>query len=192
MPVNNVKLGKDVRIPEPGIVNLFGCSIGDETKIGAFVEIGRNVVVGARCKIGAQAFLCEGVTVEDEVFIGPGVKFINDRNPRATTNGHIQTDADWTIEPTTVRKGASIGCGCIVMCGITIGERAMIAAGAVVTRDVPADTVVAGVPARFMRGTTRSSTAKTKKPAKRAKAAKKAAKRAAKSPAKKATRRKGR
>lgn len=149
MPVENVRLGKNVSIPHPELVNLYGCEIGEETKIAAFVEIGRKVVVGARCKIGAHSFLCEGVTLEDEVFLGPGVKFINDRFPRATVNGRLQGSADWQPEPTIVRRGASIGCGCIILCGITIGEGAMVAAGAVVTGDVPANSTVAGVPARL-------------------------------------------
>ncbi|HEY1952168.1 MAG TPA: acyltransferase [Gemmatimonadaceae bacterium] len=149
MPVVNVRLGKDVSIPHPELVNLYGCDIGAETKIATFVEIGRKVVVGARCKIGAHSFLCEGVTLEDEVFIGPGVKFTNDRFPRATVNGRLQAATDWQPEPTRVRRGASIGCGCIILCGVTIGEGAMVAAGAVVTGDVPPHATVAGVPARL-------------------------------------------
>ena len=149
MPVVNVRLGKDVSIPHPELVNLYGCEIGAETKIASFVEIGRKVVVGARCKIGAHSFLCEGVTVEDEVFIGPAVKFVNDRFPRATTNGKLQSASDWQPEKTLVRRGASIGCGCIILCGVTIGEGAMVAAGAVVTGDVPPNATVAGVPARL-------------------------------------------
>ena len=149
MPVVNVRLGKDVSIPHPELVNLYGCDIGAETKIAAFVEIGRKVIVGSRCKIGAHSFLCEGVTIEDEVFIGPAVKFVNDRFPRATTNGKLQSASDWQPEKTVVRRGASIGCGCIILCGVTIGEGAMVAAGAVVTGDVPANATVAGVPARL-------------------------------------------
>lgn len=149
MPVENVRLGKNVSIPHPELVNLYGCEIGEDTKIAAFVEIGRKVVVGARCKIGAHSFLCEGVTLEDEVFLGPGVKFINDRFPRATVNGRLQGATDWKPEPTVVRRGASIGCGCIILCGVIIGEGAMVAAGAVVTGDVPANATVAGVPARL-------------------------------------------
>lgn len=149
MPVENVRLGKNVSIPHPELVNLYGCDIGDDTKIAAFVEIGRKVVVGARCKIGAHSFLCEGVTLEDEVFLGPGVKFINDRFPRATVNGRLQGATDWKPESTVVRRGASIGCGCIILCGVIIGEGAMVAAGAVVTGDVPANATVAGVPARL-------------------------------------------
>jgi acetyltransferase-like isoleucine patch superfamily enzyme len=149
MPVVNVRLGKHVSIPHPELVNLYGCEIGAETKIAAFVEIGRKVVVGSRCKIGAHSFLCEGVTLEDEVFIGPGVKFVNDRFPRAATNGRLQGASDWQPEPTVVRRGASVGCGCIILCGVTIGEGAMVAAGAVVTGDVPPNATVAGVPARL-------------------------------------------
>lgn len=151
MPVtDDVILGKSVIIRHPDLVNLYGCRIGDESRIGAFVEIQRNAVVGARCKISSHSFICEGVTIEDEVFIGHGVMFINDRYPRATIKGRPQTDSDWTPILTLVRKGASIGSGATIMCGITIGERAMVGAGAVVTRDVPADATVTGVPSRIV------------------------------------------
>ena len=151
MPIaKDVVLGKDVRIFQPDLVNLYGCKIGDETRIGAFVEIQKNAIIGARCKISSHSFLCEGVTIEDEVFVGHGVLFINDRYPQATTGGKLLTEADWKVVPTLVRRGASIGSGAIVMCGITIGEGALVGAGAVVTRDVPAKAVVAGVPARVM------------------------------------------
>lgn len=151
MGLKDVELGKDVRIAQPELVNLYGCRIGDETKIGAFVEIQRNASVGARCKISSHSFICEGVTIEDEVFVGHGVMFINDRLPRATVAGQLQTEKDWKVVPTRVRRGASIGSGAAILCGITIGERALIGAGAVVTKDVPADTTVAGVPARLLR-----------------------------------------
>jgi UDP-2-acetamido-3-amino-2,3-dideoxy-glucuronate N-acetyltransferase len=152
MPINSsVILGQGVQIFHPDLVNLYGCTIGDETKIGTFVEIQKGVVVGARCKVSSHSFLCEGVKLEDEVFIGHGVMFINDREPRATTNGALQTEADWHVNPTLVRRGASIGSGAAILCGITIGESAMVGAGAVVTRDVAAHEVVAGVPARLLR-----------------------------------------
>ena len=151
MGLKDVELGKDVRIAQPTLVNLYGCRIGDETKIGAFVEIQRNASVGARCKISSHSFICEGVTIEDEVFVGHGVMFINDRLPRATVDGQLQSDKDWKVVPTRVCRGASIGSGAAILCGITIGERALIGAGAVVTKDVPADTTVAGVPARLLR-----------------------------------------
>jgi len=130
-------------------VNLYGCQIGDGTKIGAFVEIQKNAVIGALCKISSHTFICEGVEIENEVFVGHGVMFINDPYPRATAAGALQTEADWKVVPTRVRKGASIGSGAVIMCGVTIGERALVGAGAVVTHDVPADAVVAGVPARL-------------------------------------------
>jgi UDP-2-acetamido-3-amino-2,3-dideoxy-glucuronate N-acetyltransferase len=145
---DDVKLGRGVRIPHPSLVNLYGCAIGDDTKVGAFVEIQKNAVVGARCKISSHSFICEGVTIEDEVFIGHGVMFINDRYPRATAAGRLQTEADWAVTPTRVQRGASIGSGAVVLCGVTIGARAMVGAGAVVTRSVADDAVVAGVPAR--------------------------------------------
>ena len=149
MPIaSSVKLGSGVVIHHPDLVNLYGCTVGDHTKIGAFVEIQTNAVVGRRCKISSHTFICEGVTVEDEVFVGHGVMFINDRHPRAAVAGRIQTDDDWQVVPTRVRTGASIGSGAVILCGVTIGSRAMIGAGAVVTRDVPDDAVVAGVPAR--------------------------------------------
>ena len=152
MPIaDSVKMGQDVAIPQPGLVNLYGCTIGDETKIGAFVEIQKNVVVGSRCKISSHTFVCEGVTIEDEVMVGHGVTFINDPYPRATASGGIQTEEDWTVVPTRVCRGASIGSGATVMCGVTIGERAIVGAGAVVTRDVPEATIVAGNPARVLR-----------------------------------------
>jgi UDP-2-acetamido-3-amino-2,3-dideoxy-glucuronate N-acetyltransferase len=149
MPVTEtVKLGKDVRIFQPDLVNLYGCSIGDETKIGAFVEIQGGATIGARCKISSHSFVCEGVTIEDEVFVGHGVMFTNDVYPRATTqDGALATAADWTCSPTLVKRRASIGSGATILPNLTIGENALVAAGAVVTRDVPANAIVAGVPA---------------------------------------------
>ena len=150
----DVKLGKDVKLSS--FINLYGCEIGDETKIGAFVEIQKNATVGKRCKISSHTFVCEGVSIEDNVFIGHGVTFINDVYPRATTeNGDLQTQADWKVEPTVVKKGASIGSGATILCNVTIGERAIVGAGAVVTRDVPPGAVVAGNPARVRRAVTR-------------------------------------
>jgi acetyltransferase-like isoleucine patch superfamily enzyme len=152
MPItDDVQLGAGVRIVHPELVNLYGCRIGADTKIGAFVEVQKNASVGARCKISSHSFICEGVTIEDEVFVGHGVMFINDRYPRAASAGALQTDADWQVIPTHVKRGASIGSGAVIMCGVTIGERALVGAGAVVTGDVAADAVVAGVPARLAR-----------------------------------------
>ena len=152
MPIaDSVTLGRDVVIHHPALVNLYGCRIGDATKIGAFVEIQKGVAIGSRCKISSHTFVCEGVVIEDEVFVGHGVVFINDRRPRATADGRLQTEADWDVVPTKVERGASIGSGAVVMCGVTIGAGAMIGAGAVVTRDVAAGTTVAGVPARLVR-----------------------------------------
>ena len=146
----DVRLGVDVRIRD--FVNLYGCSIGDGTKIGTFVEIQKNARVGARCKIGSHSFLCEGVVLEDECFIGHHVCFINDRFPRATTaSGALQTEADWVLLPTRVCRCASIGSGALILGGVTIGAGALVGAGAVVTRDVAPGQVVAGVPARFLR-----------------------------------------
>ena len=151
MPIApSARLGRNVTIHHPDLVNLYGCAIGDDTKIGAFVEIQKNASVGRLCKISSHTFVCEGVTIDDEVFVGHGVVFINDRYPRATTNGGLQTDADWTVVPTRVRRGASIGSGAVIMCGITIGEGAIVGAGAVVTRDVPDGATVAGVPSRLL------------------------------------------
>ncbi|HIJ85556.1 MAG TPA: N-acetyltransferase [Magnetococcales bacterium] len=148
---SDVELADGVRIPQPDLVNLYGCRIGRETRIGAFVEIQKNVVVGARCKISSHSFLCEGVSIHDEVFIGHGVMFINDRYPRATNaDGTSQTEADWTVEPVQVRNGASIGTHATIMGGVTIGEHALVGAAALVTRDVPAFAIVAGVPARII------------------------------------------
>jgi acetyltransferase-like isoleucine patch superfamily enzyme len=147
---DDVKFGRDVKIYN--FVNLYGCEIGDETRIGTFVEIQKGARVGARCKISSHTFICEGVRVEDEVFIGHGVMFINDRYPRATNpDGTPQTEADWQLERTIVRRGASIGSNATILGGIEIGERATIGAGAVVTKNVPADATVAGNPARVIR-----------------------------------------
>jgi len=152
MPISDtVTLGRNVRIFQPDLVNLYGCAIGDETKIGAFVEIQKNVRVGARCKISSHSFLCEGVTLEDEVFIGHGVMFTNDLYPRAANpDGSLQTEADWTVVPTRIGRRASIGSNATILAGVTIGEAAMVGAGAVVSRDVPAGAIVAGVPARVV------------------------------------------
>jgi acetyltransferase-like isoleucine patch superfamily enzyme len=147
---DDVKLGDNVRLSP--FVNLYGCEIGDETRIGTFVEIQKQASIGKRCKISSHTFICSGVVIEDGVFVGHGVIFINDRHPRAVTgDGALKTERDWRMEETRVREGASIGSGAIVMCGVTIGERAMVGAGALVTRDVPPYAVVAGHPARVRR-----------------------------------------
>jgi acetyltransferase-like isoleucine patch superfamily enzyme len=146
----DVKLGRDVRIF--GFVNLYGCEIGDETKIGSFVEIQKNARIGACCKISSHTFICEGVTLEDNVFIGHGVTFINDRYPRATNgNGQLKSEDDWNCEVTLVKRGASIGSGVTLLGGITVGENAIVGAGSVVTGDVPANATVAGNPARVLK-----------------------------------------
>src|SRR5215467_1360673 len=146
----DVRLGKNVRLSK--FINLYGCEIGDETKIGAFVEIQKNATVGRRCKISSHTFICEGVTIEDNVFVGHGVTFINDSYPRATTRGgDLQTEKDWKVERTVVSKGASIGSGVTILANVHIGENAIIGAGSMVTKDVPANAIVAGNPARFRR-----------------------------------------
>src|SRR6202142_164063 len=146
----NVKLGREVKLSK--FINLYGCEIGDETKIGAFVEIQKNSSVGRRCKISSHTFVCEGVTIEDNVFIGHGVMFINDSYPRATTpDGGLQTETDWHVETTTVKRGASIGSGATILSKVVIGENAIVGAGSVVTRDVPANVIVAGNPAKVLR-----------------------------------------
>ncbi len=145
-----VKLGRDVSIQD--FVNLYGCEIGDETRIGPFVEVQKNVTIGKRCKIQSHSFICEGVTIEDEVFVGHGVMFTNDLDPRAVNpDGSLKTDTDWTCLPTVVRRRASIGTNATILCGLEIGEGALVGAGAVVTRDVPPNTIVAGNPARVLR-----------------------------------------
>jgi acetyltransferase-like isoleucine patch superfamily enzyme len=152
MPISdNVILGREVKIFHPSLVNLYGCSVGDESKIGTFVEIQKGAVIGARCKISSHTFICEGVTIDDEVFIGHGVMFTNDRYPRAATaDGSLQTEADWAVEATRVKRGASIGSNATVISGVTIGEGAVVGAGAVVTKDVADHAIVAGVPARVI------------------------------------------
>jgi acetyltransferase-like isoleucine patch superfamily enzyme len=152
----NVKLGRNVRLF--GFANLYGCELGDDVKVGPFVEIQKGVRIGNRCKISSHSFLCEGVVLEDDVFVGHNVTFTNDRFPRATNgNGKLQTEEDWACLPTLVKRGASIGSGVTLLCGITIGENALIGAGSVVLRDVPPDTVVAGNPARTIRSLSRKS-----------------------------------
>jgi UDP-2-acetamido-3-amino-2,3-dideoxy-glucuronate N-acetyltransferase len=151
MPVTDVQLGSNVKIFHPSLVNLYGCRIGDDTKVGSFVEIQKNARVGARCKISSHTFVCEGVVIDDEVFVGHGVMFINDRYPQAANvDGSLQSEADWVVEPTRVKKRASIGSNATVLCGVSIGEGALVGAGAVVTRDVPDFAIVAGVPARVV------------------------------------------
>ncbi|MBS1841104.1 MAG: N-acetyltransferase [Acidobacteria bacterium] len=152
----DVKLGEGVRLSK--FINLYGCQIGDETKIGAFVEIQKNASVGKRCKVSSHTFVCEGVTIEDNVFIGHSVTFINDSYPRATTeDGGLQTEKDWKVEKTVVKRGASIGSGVTILANVTIGENAIVGAGSMVTRDVPPNTIVAGNPAKVLRSIPNSS-----------------------------------
>lgn len=147
---SDVRLGADVKLAE--FVNLYGCEIGDETKVGTFVEVQKNAKIGKRCKISSHTFICEGVVIEDNVFVGHGVVFINDIYPRATTpTGELQTQQDWKVDPTLVKRGASIGSGATILANVTIGENAIVGAGSVVTKNVPADTIVAGNPARTLR-----------------------------------------
>jgi len=147
---SDVKLGQGVKLSR--FINLYGCEIGDETKIGAFVEIQKNARVGRRCKISSHTFICEGVIIEDNVFVGHGVTFVNDSYPRATApDGNLQTQSDWTVEKTLVKRGASIGSGATILSNVVIGENALVGAGSVVTRDVPANTIVAGNPAKILR-----------------------------------------
>jgi acetyltransferase-like isoleucine patch superfamily enzyme len=146
----DVKLGENVKLSK--FINLYGCEIGDNTKIGAFVEVQKNAKIGKNCKISSHTFVCEGVTIEDQVFIGHSVAFINDSYPRASTeDGRLQTEADWKVEKTLVKKGASIGSGCTILANVTIGEHALVGAGSVVTKDVPPNAIVAGNPARVLR-----------------------------------------
>jgi len=151
--INNVKLGEGVKIYD--FVNLYGCSIGDNSKVGTFVEIQKNASIGANCKISSHTFICEGVHIGDGVFVGHNVTFINDKHPRSVnTDGSMQTEADWAVVETFVKDGASIGSSATILCGITIGENAIVGAGAVVTKDVPPNTIVAGVPAKVIKEAT--------------------------------------
>jgi acetyltransferase-like isoleucine patch superfamily enzyme len=145
----DVKLGKGVKLSK--FINMYGCEVGDDTKIGAFVEIQKGASVGRRCKISSHTFICEGVTIEDNVFIGHGVMFINDIYPRATANGALQTESDWKVERTVIKNGASIGTGATILANVTIGENAIVGAGSVVTKNVPANSIVAGNPAKVLR-----------------------------------------
>ena len=154
----DVKLGRNVKLSK--FINMYGCTVGDDVKIGAFVEVQKNASIGNNCKISSHTFICEGVTIEDAVFIGHSVTFINDMYPRATAaGGALQTEADWKVDKTVVKKGASIGSGCTILANVTIGEGAIIGAGSVVTKDVPPNAIVAGNPAKFLRFVTEEKTA---------------------------------
>jgi acetyltransferase-like isoleucine patch superfamily enzyme len=146
---DDVRLGQNVRIFD--FVNLYGCTIGDNSKVGAFVEIQKNATIGKSCKISSHTFICEGVTIEDDVFVGHNVSFINDKYPRSTVEGHLQTETDWSVEPTRVKQGASIGTSCTILSSVTIGRNAIIGAGSVVTKDIPDNVVAAGNPCRVIR-----------------------------------------
>lgn len=148
---SDVKIGKRVKIYHKNLVNLYGCSIGDDTKIGTFVEIQAGAKIGSRCKISSHTFICEGVTIEDEVFIGHGVMFTNDRYPRAAIDGHLKENDDWKLEKTIIKKGASVGSGAIILPGIIIGENAMVGAGCVVSKDVPSNSLIYGVPGKIIK-----------------------------------------
>lgn len=162
-PANFIRIAPDTRLGERVrlhcFVNLYGCQVGDDTQLGSFVEIQKNASVGPRCKISSHTFICEGVTIEEDVFIGHGVMFINDREPRAAVGGSLATEADWRVISTRVCRGASIGSGAVILAGVTIGAGALVGAGAVVTREVPANTVVVGNPARILRPRDRSESA---------------------------------
>ena len=147
---DDVRLGERTRVAHPELVNLYGCAIGDDTQIGPFVEIQKHVVIGRLCKISSHSFICTGVTIGDEVFVGHGVLFVNDRAPRAAHRGRLAVEGEWRLEPTVVHDGASIGSGAVILCGVTIGVGALVGAGAVVTRDVASGATVAGVPARVL------------------------------------------
>lgn len=151
MPIaENCRIGSNVLIMHKDLVNLYGCIVGDDTKIGAFVEVQKNACIGKRCKVSSHTFVCEGVSIEDDVFVGHGVMFVNDKYPRATSDEKLQTEADWVVIPTYVRKGASIGSGAVILSGVVVGEKSIVGAGAVVTKDVPPGVIVAGVPARVI------------------------------------------
>jgi len=151
MPISESSIGENTKIYHKDLVNIYGAKIGDDVKIGAFVEIQKGVLIGNRVKVQSHSFICEGVTLEDEVFIGHGVRFINDRYPRSTQNGHLKQESEWKVEPTRVKKGASIGTGSVIMCGLIIGENSIVGAGSIVVKDVPPNTIYAGCPARQVR-----------------------------------------
>lgn len=149
----DVTIGKGTKVFHPDLVNLYGCAIGENCKVGTFVEIQKGVTIGNNVKVSSHTFICEGVTIEDDVFVGHNVTFINDKYPRSTVNGRLREAGEWECKPTLVKKGASLGSSCTILCGVTIGENAIVGAGAVVTKDVPANATVAGVPARVLKKT---------------------------------------
>lgn len=147
----DVTIGKGTKVFHPDLVNLYGCTIGENCKVGTFIEIQKGVTIGNNVKVSSHTFICEGVTIEDDVFVGHNVTFINDKYPRSTVNGRLREAGEWECRPTLVKKGASLGSSCTILCGVTIGENAIVGAGAVVTKDVPASATVAGVPAKILK-----------------------------------------